>query len=338
MESQLYVNDIQGLFSPSDMNRSTADKGLQQRRIGVILRNGFSFSDLETIQRVFQLANEVGGATRPCQYVLCLLSVYGRLTVSSSSVCIPTLAIEGRSFIDNLDTLFFNNSAQSWGICQTGWIADTVDGIPFLPSQKASTASVTRKGGSDSQANRAVPYDRYKRPLYPQSTPDSGPDRRNLSLLKTALLVVQSELGKAAMADISRALLSPNDISSDAEEDLVSLEKVTNRIRGSVKWLQDNSTRNITIGDAASAASMSERNFLRRFKREMGLAPSKFLQQLRLDMVCRLLAESDLPIDKVARRCGIDGGERIAKIFRKRLNISPTEYRQIHTKTDVPHV
>jgi transcriptional regulator GlxA family with amidase domain len=44
-------------------------------------------------------------------------------------------------------------------------------------------------------------------------------------------------------------------------------------------------------------------------------------------MVCRLLIETDLPVDKIARRIGMANGDRLAKIFRKRLSVSPTEYR-----------
>jgi transcriptional regulator GlxA family with amidase domain len=43
--------------------------------------------------------------------------------------------------------------------------------------------------------------------------------------------------------------------------------------------------------------------------------------------VCRLLIETDLPVDKIARRNGMANGDRLAKIFRKRLLVSPTEYR-----------
>ena len=48
----------------------------------------------------------------------------------------------------------------------------------------------------------------------------------------------------------------------------------------------------------------------------------------RLDAACSFLAETELPVDKVARRCGMGNGDRLAKIFRKRMSISPTEYRQ----------
>jgi transcriptional regulator GlxA family with amidase domain len=40
-----------------------------------------------------------------------------------------------------------------------------------------------------------------------------------------------------------------------------------------------------------------------------------------------LLTDSELPVDKIARRSGMGNGDRLAKIFRKRLLISPTEYR-----------
>ncbi len=72
---------------------------------------------------------------------------------------------------------------------------------------------------------------------------------------------------------------------------------------------------------------MSERNFLRRFKIEMGITPSDYLLQARLAVTCSLLTDSELPVDKIARRSGMGNGDRLAKIFRKRMMISPTEFR-----------
>jgi transcriptional regulator GlxA family with amidase domain len=72
---------------------------------------------------------------------------------------------------------------------------------------------------------------------------------------------------------------------------------------------------------------MSERNFLRRFKLELGMTPSDYLLQARLAITCSLLIDSELPVDKIARRSGMGNGDRLAKIFRKRMMISPTEFR-----------
>lgn len=95
----------------------------------------------------------------------------------------------------------------------------------------------------------------------------------------------------------------------------------------SARWLEANVDRPISIDDAARLAAMSERNFLRRFKSEIGMTPSDFLLRARLNLSCRMLVESRLPIDKIARHCGIGSGGQLAKLFRKHLATTPTDYR-----------
>ena len=73
--------------------------------------------------------------------------------------------------------------------------------------------------------------------------------------------------------------------------------------------------------------SAAERDILRAEAAADKITPSEYLLRARLDMVCRLLIETDLPVDKIARRIGMANGDRLAKIFRKRLSVSPTEYR-----------
>jgi transcriptional regulator GlxA family with amidase domain len=88
-----------------------------------------------------------------------------------------------------------------------------------------------------------------------------------------------------------------------------------------------NCNRSIMMDEAAQVAAMSGRNFLRRFRLEIGVAPSDYLLYVRLDLCCRLLIDTDLPVDKVARRCGIGSGGQLSKIFRKHIGRTPTEYR-----------
>ncbi|KMZ13754.1 Transcriptional regulator containing an amidase domain and an AraC-type DNA-binding HTH domain [Candidatus Burkholderia humilis] len=102
---------------------------------------------------------------------------------------------------------------------------------------------------------------------------------------------------------------------------------VRQKIDAAARWIRENYVKPISITNAARVAAMSERNFLRRFKAQIGLTPSEYLLRARLDASCMLLAGTDLPVDKIARRCGAGSGDGLAKIFRKRLSISPTEYR-----------
>ena len=60
---------------------------------------------------------------------------------------------------------------------------------------------------------------------------------------------------------------------------------------------------------------------------DLGSGEGGYALQARLAVTCALLTDSELPVDKIARRSGMGNGDRLAKIFRKRLLISPTEYR-----------
>jgi AraC family transcriptional regulator, 4-hydroxyphenylacetate 3-monooxygenase operon regulatory protein len=57
--------------------------------------------------------------------------------------------------------------------------------------------------------------------------------------------------------------------------------------------------------------------------------PMNYLTDCRIEAASRLLGESpELTIDQVALRCGIQSGRYLGSLFRKRLGISPTEYKQ----------
>ncbi len=107
-------------------------------------------------------------------------------------------------------------------------------------------------------------------------------------------------------------------------------EGTSHKITAAAHWLCANYSQPISVTEAAQVVRMSTRNFLRRFKTQIGLTPSEYLLRARLDASCLLLVETDLPIDGIARRCGVSSGDGLAKIFRKRLSISPTDYRAAH--------
>jgi transcriptional regulator GlxA family with amidase domain len=51
------------------------------------------------------------------------------------------------------------------------------------------------------------------------------------------------------------------------------------------------------------------------------------LTRTRFEIICRLLVETDLPVDKIARRCGMGNGNRLGRLFRKRFGVSPMIFR-----------
>ncbi|MGN6648682.1 helix-turn-helix domain-containing protein [Trinickia sp.] len=99
------------------------------------------------------------------------------------------------------------------------------------------------------------------------------------------------------------------------------------RIKATVAWLNENYGSRVSISNMAEHALMSERNFLRRFRAEMGHTPHEYLSQVRLESARQLLVTTALPVDKIARHCGLFNGDHLRKHFLKRFGMSPAEYR-----------
>jgi transcriptional regulator GlxA family with amidase domain len=115
------------------------------------------------------------------------------------------------------------------------------------------------------------------------------------------------------------------------------------KIRESARWIRENYSKAISVSRAAESAAMSKRNYQRRFKVEFGLTPLEYLLRTRFEVVCSMLMETELPIDKIARRCGMGDGNRLGRIFKVRYGMSPTAFRALrhlgtskHTPTPSP--
>jgi AraC-like DNA-binding protein len=104
---------------------------------------------------------------------------------------------------------------------------------------------------------------------------------------------------------------------------------LSERIEASLLWIKSNHAGSVSIAELARRVSMSERNFLRRFKAEVGQTPRDYLARVRLENAQMLLVQTDLPVDKIARRCGLFNGDHLRRYFLKYLSVSPVDYRTL---------
>jgi transcriptional regulator GlxA family with amidase domain len=102
------------------------------------------------------------------------------------------------------------------------------------------------------------------------------------------------------------------------------------RIKATIEWLKESYGSRISIPKLAERTLMSERNFLRRFRAEVGRSPHEYLCQIRLENARQLLVNTALPVDKIARHCGLFNGDHLRKHFLKHFGMTPSEYRRTH--------
>ena len=85
---------------------------------------------------------------------------------------------------------------------------------------------------------------------------------------------------------------------------------------------------NLSIGMLATVANMSVRNFSRIFARDAGATPAEFVESARVDAARVMLENSSEPVKTVAYRCGLRDAHQLRDVFKRRLGVTPQQYRR----------
>lgn len=83
-----------------------------------------------------------------------------------------------------------------------------------------------------------------------------------------------------------------------------------------------------TTASLAARAHMSERNLARTFVKECGVTPIAFLNYARIDAARRYLEATDISLREIAKRCGFGSADALRRVFARRLQINPADYRE----------
>jgi AraC-like DNA-binding protein len=98
-------------------------------------------------------------------------------------------------------------------------------------------------------------------------------------------------------------------------------------IRRARRFIRENYTGKITLGDMSKAAGLSASYFSTIFKEETGENLSGHLNRIRIERACRLLKETSLSMGKIAASCGFEDPGWFSKIFKTIIGVSPGKFR-----------
>jgi AraC-like DNA-binding protein len=94
------------------------------------------------------------------------------------------------------------------------------------------------------------------------------------------------------------------------------------------EFINANLAASLPLRLLAAQFHLSAFYFARLFKDTTGIAPHQFVIHLRLAAAERLLTHTVLPIADIAYRTGFSSQSQMAKLFRRRTNMTPIEYRR----------
>jgi transcriptional regulator GlxA family with amidase domain len=303
-----------------------------KRQVAILLLDGFSLSQAGRLAEVFNLATHLDSSQKDPEggYNLFFVSTNGGAVQSSSGLPVWTEALETRR-VWWLDALFVFSGTDSKGIERDdrlfAWLRHIYPLTSLIKGVRAGE-SVLEAAGLGFKDTENVHARCGSVMGATNGAREGGPSEADdEDTFGTALALVKRDFGYKIAQEISRRLSSISEL-RPAVSTFESREiHASERIRKCTHWLRDNCEHTISMADAARLAAMSERNFLRRFKQELGVTPSGFVLGVRLEKASAMLAETDLPVDKIARRSGLGSGGRLTKLFRQHLSMSPTEYR-----------
>ncbi|RYE08935.1 MAG: helix-turn-helix domain-containing protein [Hyphomicrobiales bacterium] len=98
-------------------------------------------------------------------------------------------------------------------------------------------------------------------------------------------------------------------------------------------WAADNYANVNPVAAMAAESGLTERSFLRRFRRATGQSPLDYVQTLRIEEAKQLLETTSMPFDDVAAEVGYNEPSAFRHLFRRLVGITPSVYRRRHQRT-----
>ena len=144
-----------------------------------------------------------------------------------------------------------------------------------------------------------------------------------------SLAMVEADCSRLVAGRVAGALVMSARRIGNQSQYSVQLRAQTGRYAQLVDWISANLDQPLDIATLAARVDESERSFCRRFAAEVGEPPGRFIETVRLGAARRAL-EGGAAAKVAARAAGFASAEQLSRAFRRRLDLSPMEYRRQH--------
>lgn len=94
------------------------------------------------------------------------------------------------------------------------------------------------------------------------------------------------------------------------------------------QWMERNFSTDFKLEEVAEQIGLSTRSLRRRFQSATGDSPLQYLHRIRIETAKELLKGSALGVDQISFRIGYEDAGYFSRLFKKKTQQTPTEYRQ----------
>lgn len=100
------------------------------------------------------------------------------------------------------------------------------------------------------------------------------------------------------------------------------------RCRLMISYIMEHFAEKVGLQDIADAASISPRECSRCFQKNFGASPVEYLNEHRIRMASKMLAQGADSVTDISENCGFSSVSYFGKLFRETMGCTPKEYRR----------
>jgi len=150
--------------------------------------------------------------------------------------------------------------------------------------------------------------------------------------LDMALEMLSRDLGKAIMSRVAKRLVvyahRPGNQSQFST--LLRLQAgASSGFSELLSWIDGKLDQPIKVEDMASLMCMSERTFYRKFTATMGITPSKYVEESKLNLAKSLIEENQ-SVSQVSAAVGFKSETAFRTRFESRFGLTPAMHKRLH--------
>ncbi len=320
-----------------------------ERRIAILLRDGFADSGLAVALDVFRAANSLAArAAKPAPFSVDVVSVRGGPLRAASGLVVQSthgLRRASRAEIVMVPGVWVEEPAELDRLLAQPESRALIRAIAAAHARGALVASscggaflLAEAGLLDGRAatttwwlaaHLARRYPRVQldpsRALVVEGRVITG--GAVFAQADVALSIVARFAGPALARQCSRVLLLDTHASQAPYMAVEHLRADDRTVRRAEAWVRAHLEEVIAIPALARRLGTSPRTLARRLEAAIGLTPLAFVQRLRVESAVHLLRTSKLSLSEIAARVGYSDAGALRRLIQRETNASPRELR-----------
>ena len=95
-----------------------------------------------------------------------------------------------------------------------------------------------------------------------------------------------------------------------------------------INYIEQHSSENLKVKQIAAAFNLSEKHFITKFRKIMGISPKEYITHIRMKKAAELVTDNNIKMHEIAHILGYSDQYTFSKAFKKYYDESPSEFRK----------